>query len=67
MVNRGIGKDLGEFAILLGMIILAGVLLKAILDPQARGYRCPNCSLVISKNWISCPRCNVALDWSGVS
>ena len=47
-----------------GAIILGALLLKAILDPNTRIYRCPNCSLVIMRGTRQCPRCRTFLDWS---
>lgn len=52
--------------IVIGGIILGLLLLKAILDRNTTGYRCPRCSLVIRRNTNPCPRCGTGLDWAGV-
>ena len=48
----------------LGAAILGVVLLKAILDPETKIYRCPNCNLVIKPNRRNCPRCKINLKWA---
>jgi len=48
----------------IGAIILGAVLLKAILDPNTKIYRCPNCNLVLTKNTSQCPRCRTSLGWA---
>jgi len=47
-----------------GAIILGAILLKAILDPNTKIYRCPTCNLVIIKNTPQCPRCKTSLGWA---
>ena len=47
-----------------GAIILGALLLKAILDPDTKIYRCPNCNLVLVKNKPRCPRCGTSIGWA---
>ena len=49
-----------------GAILLGAVLLKAIVDSDAKIYRCPYCNLVIRKNAHVCPRCGQQISWGGV-
>lgn len=55
------GKD--DFWVGLGALILGGLLLKAIFDPNTKIYRCPTCNLVIQHNTPVCPRCRTPLVW----
>ena len=55
-----------DAAIVVGAVILGLLLLKSIVNRQSRGYRCPECGLVIRKNASPCPRCHTVLDWEGV-
>ena len=49
-----------------GAIVLGAAILKAIVDSDAKIYRCPYCNLVIQKNTRQCPRCRNLLSRGGV-
>lgn len=59
-------KKLFDFLAVLGGLILLGIVLKAIFDPNENAYRCPTCNLVLKKNQTPCPRCHTVIDWSGL-
>jgi rubrerythrin len=58
-------KVLGAAAIAIGAGVLAGLLLKALFNPDVEIYQCPECNLVIRKYTNTCPRCGTELDWRG--
>ena len=53
-------------AVAIAGLILGALLLKAIFDRNAHGYRCPKCNLIIRKYANLYPRCRTELDWRGV-
>jgi len=60
-------RNVATAVIAIAGLILGALLLKAIFEPNAHGYRCPECNLVIRKYANPCPRCRTELDWTGVS
>jgi len=54
-------------AIVIGALVLGALLVKAVFDRQARGFRCAECDLVVRRGVDRCPRCHTELDWQGVS
>jgi len=60
-------RNVATGAIAIAAVILGALLLKAIFDRNAHGYRCPRCNLIIRRYANPCPRCRTELDWRGVS
>lgn len=56
------GKD--DAWIALGALLLGGLLIKSLFDPNTKIYRCPTCNLVIQKDVPICPRCSTSLSWN---
>ena len=59
-------KGMKKLAIIYGAVQLGYVLIKSLFYHNTVIYRCPECSLVLKRNVVSCIRCGTVLDWGGV-
>lgn len=56
------GKGVGEAIIAIGLGILGGIALSALLS-HLFGHRCPVCNEPIEYGVNQCPHCHTALRW----
>ena len=55
-------RDTKDFLITAGSIILAGWILKKLLEDQ-QYFKCPRCNYPVSSGIYQCPNCGQPLKW----